>query len=78
MNLLSLLAFAGVATCNSQFNNLGRDYWSKWLENSETEHELTSLATGLEDAFNRAKMRIDINGASIFRPLMDYIQLTSD
>ena len=53
-------------------------YWDEYFNRPDLQEDLFATGMGLADAFNQAKMRIDIQGAKIFRPLMDAVKLIQD
>lgn len=54
------------------------DYWSKWLEDPQTQSDMMATAQGLDDAFNQAKLRLDVHGGQIFSPVIDNFELMRD
>lgn len=54
------------------------DYWNKWLNDEEVAKDRKEFNKGIHEAFNVAKMRLDIEGAKIMRPMMDQFKLWKD
>lgn len=57
--------------------NKEKDYWDKYIkENADTfGKDFEKVMGGFAEAANHAKMRIDVEGAKIWRPLMDMTKL---
>lgn len=85
MHALTLLALFGSVTkaemvikIDDQAIAKEMDYWDQWLNQEDTKYQLkNAVGKTFEDAFNRAKLRIDIESAKIYRPWAEDMNILS-